>query len=250
MGGRGRVKRQQVEADDGWTVITHGLSKLSVGNKKGKGKGNGPRYNNASQAGSMPAATVDGLTAEKLLRDFNNRTEKWEATACAQHLQGVLAKTEWGVREAVCIGIGSFSRDWEHRHRAMWQLVLFVSVVSRLRKNNVEVKLYAQEPAFTPLDHAFLSLLDVGVCTKDIETHITNRSFVFSPFVDWYILLPIFLKGKDPVLYVGNEILDDYGAFAQSEEKREKQEECNELGRKWLVKRDMFTGFRIVKGME
>lgn len=38
---------------------------------------------------------------------------------------------------------------------------------------------------------------------------------------------------------MGNEILDDYGAFAQSEEKRVKLEECNELGRKWLRKRDV-----------
>jgi hypothetical protein len=126
MGGRGRVKRQQVEADDGWTVITHGLSNLSVSN--GKKKGRGSRSN--AQAGSMPTDIVHGLTAEKLLHDFNNRTEKWKTTACAQHLEGVLAKREWGVKQAVCIGIGSFSRDWEHRHRALWQLVLFMSVVS------------------------------------------------------------------------------------------------------------------------
>jgi hypothetical protein len=106
-----------------------------------------------------------------------------------------------------------------------------------VRDKGTEIELYAQEPAFTPLDHEFLSLLSIDVCTDDIATHITPRSLVFSPFVDWYILLPIFLKGKDPVLYVGNEILDDYGAFAQSEEKRVKLEECNESGRNWLGKR-------------
>ena len=123
MGGHGRVKRQQVDTEDGWTVITYGLSNLSVGghgNKKGKGK--------SGHTGSMPDL-VQGLTAEKLLVDFENRTEKWKTTACAQHLGGVLGKREWGVESAVCIGIGSFSRDWEHRHRAMWQLVLFMAVV-------------------------------------------------------------------------------------------------------------------------
>lgn len=107
-----------------------------------------------------------------------------------------------------------------------------------MRDNGTEIEPYAQEPAFTPLDYEFLSLLPIDVCTDDIATHITPRSLVFSPFVDWYILLPIFLKGKDPVLYVGNEILDDYGAFAQSEEKRVKLEECNELGKNWLGKRN------------
>ena len=126
MGGRGRVKRQQVETEDGWTVITHGLSNLSVDN--GKKKGQGGRNN--AQAGSMPTDIVQGLTAEKLLQDFQNRTRKWETTACAKHLVDVLAKTEKNVTDAVCIGIGSFSRDWEHRHRAMWQLVLFMGVVS------------------------------------------------------------------------------------------------------------------------
>lgn len=108
-----------------------------------------------------------------------------------------------------------------------------------MRNSNTEVKLYAQEPAFTSLDHDFLALLQIYVCTEDIATYITPQSFVFSPFVDWYILLPIFLKDKDPVLYVGNEILDDYGAFARNEEKKDKLEESNVLGTKWLEKRDM-----------
>lgn len=120
------MKRQQVDTEDGWTVITHGLSNLSVG--IGKKKGRGGRNN--AQAGSMPTDIVQGLTAEKLLQDFQNRTEKWKTTSCAKHLENVLAKGEKKLIEAVCIGIGSFSRDWEHRHRAMWQLVLFMGVVS------------------------------------------------------------------------------------------------------------------------
>ncbi|KAF3053038.1 hypothetical protein E8E11_011438 [Didymella keratinophila] len=235
MGGRGRVKRQQVDTEDGWTVITHGLSNLFVSNGKKKGKSG----RNNAQAGSMPADIVQGLTAEKLFQDFQNRTEKWKTTACAKHLEDVLARAGKKLTEAVCIGIGSFSRDWEHRHRAMWQLVLFMGVVSYLRQSSTEVRLYAQEPAFTSLDHDFLSFLSVNVCADNIATHITPQSFVFSPFVDWYLLLPIFLKDKDPVLYVGNEILDDYGAYAQSEEKQEKLEECNSLGQLWLAKRDV-----------
>jgi hypothetical protein len=139
MGGRGRVKRQQVDTEDGWTVITHGLSNLSVGQGKKKGKGKAGSSN--AQAGSMPDP-VQGLTAEKLLQDFDNRTEKWETTACAQHLGSVLAKREWAVDGAVCIGIGSFSRDWEHRHRAMWQLVLFMAVVAHCTSLLSSIRIY------------------------------------------------------------------------------------------------------------
>lgn len=33
---------------------------------------------------------------------------------------------------------------------------------------------------------------------------------------------------------MGNEILGDYAVFAQTKEKREMLEVCNEVGRKWL----------------
>jgi hypothetical protein len=56
--------------------------------------------------------------------------------------------------------------------------------------------------------------------------------------VDWFLLLPTFLKSKDPVLYAGNEILDDYSVYAQTKEKKERLEECNEVGKKWVDGRE------------
>ena len=97
--------------------------------------------------------------------------------------------------------------------------------------------MYAQDPALTPLDTDFLALLDVAT-TSTIETHISRAAFVFSPFVDWFLLLPVFLAGADPALYVGNEILDDYSAYAHGKEKREKLEECNVLGEAFLKARE------------
>jgi hypothetical protein len=95
----------------------------------------------------------------------------------------------------------------------------------------VSLALYAQEPAFTSLDISFLSRLDIIATSSDIETHITSSSFVYAPFVDWYILLPMFLKGQDPELYIGNEILSGYGTYANTNEKKDMLEECNELGK-------------------
>jgi hypothetical protein len=97
--------------------------------------------------------------------------------------------------------------------------------------------MYAQDPALTQLDTDFLSLLGVAT-TSTIETHISRTAFVFSPFVDWFLLLPTFLAGADPALYVGNEILDDYSVYAHGKEKKEKLEECNVLGKAFLEARE------------
>jgi hypothetical protein len=98
----------------------------------------------------------------------------------------------------------------------------------------MDIQCYAQDPAFTPLDIDFLSLLNIQVLDSNLESKVTNESFVYSPFVDWFLLLPSFLKDKSPGLYVGNEILDNYSPYAQTTEKQEKLEECNEIGRSWL----------------
>jgi hypothetical protein len=114
--GKARVKRKEVQGEDGWTVVTHGLSSMSL---------------NKQDAGSLPSQVVEGLTAEKLQKEFNKLQERWEDTILAKQVETSLGGREWGVKEAVCIGIGSFSRDWTHRWRSLWQLVLFVGVVER-----------------------------------------------------------------------------------------------------------------------
>lgn len=251
--GRGRVKRKEVQSDDGWTVITHGLASVSL---DGKGK-------KEADAGSLPTRIVEGLTAEKLLEDFRLLQERWEDTLLAKQVKEIVEKrsadNKWDVEGAVCIGIGSFSRDWAHRWRSLWQLVLFVDVANRrmlfifhplhppeitnlhaVKDENEDTKIqcFAQDPAFTALDIEFLSHLSITVLDSDLQAHITPHSFVYSPFVDWFLLLPTFLKSKDPVLYVGNEILDDYSVYAQTKEKKERLEECNEVGKKWIGGRE------------
>jgi hypothetical protein len=219
----GRVKRQAVESEDGWTVITHGIAGMNMREKgeEGKDKDKGKE--------------VDGLTSAKLNEEFEKLQEKWTGTGVSTQIAAFMAKRTGDVDGALCIGIGSFARDWEHRWRSMWQLVLFVEVVKLC---GGDVKMYAQDPAFTPLDVEFLRILEIATLDAGIEEHITPRAFVFSPFVDWFILLPVFLRGRDPALYVGNEVLADYTAFAQTRDKREKLEECNGLGAAFLAGKD------------
>lgn len=100
------------------------------------------------------------------------------------------------------------------------------------------ITLYAQEPAFTDLDSAFLAALNISVLTSDIESHIASSSFVFAPFVDWNLLIPVFLKDKDPELYIGNEILDNYSVFVNTPEKANLVEDCNERGKRFAERRE------------
>lgn len=57
---------------------------------------------------------------------------------------------------------------------------------------------------------------------------------MFAPFVDWDLLLSVFLKDKDPEVYVGNDVLDDYTPYANTETKMKVLEECNGLGKRFL----------------
>lgn len=143
--GRDRVKRQQVAAEDGWTVITHGMGNVSLNDKeKGGNMGNKSKNKSSIDAISTMPGIVSGLTPEKVLSEFKMLQERWEDTLLARQIDGIFSKTSdgnadgdagakggWDVTEAVCIGIGSFSRDWAHRWRSMWQLVLFVDVVRK-----------------------------------------------------------------------------------------------------------------------
>ena len=58
--------------------------------------------------------------------------------------------------------------------------------------------------------------------------------------------MPLFLKEKDPELYIGNEILDSYGAYVNTTAKKEVLGECNLLGKRFSERRER----RRVPGFE
>ncbi|CAA9959145.1 SRR1 multi-domain protein [Pyrenophora teres f. maculata] len=280
---RNRIKRQQVATDDGWTVITHGLANVSLdsdksknkaagggGQGKTKAKGEGKDDGKKNSMFTLPDVVSD-ITPDKLLAEFQGLQRRWAEFGVARQIDGIFGgnagggdveggeeddgkesgeKEDWDIREAICIGIGSFSRDWAHRWRSLWQLVLFVHVVGKVTAKGAQaqpIACYATDPAFTQIDTEFLSLLEITTLpssqpptsspSPSPSSVITPQTFLYSPFVDWFLLLPTFLKGKDPAVYIGNEILSDYTLFAQTTEKRDMLETCNEVGRKWLERR-------------
>ncbi|EDU39837.1 predicted protein [Pyrenophora tritici-repentis Pt-1C-BFP] len=263
---RNRIKRQQVAAEDGWTVITHGLANVSLVNaeKSSHGDDKGKRNAKDNSTGKKGTAfvlpdVISDITAEKLLAEFKMLQERWRQLGVAGQIDGIFGgragrkeaeageegekdmengkKDDWDIREAMCIGIGSFSRDWVHRWRSLWQLVLFVDVVGKVIPKDTQIQpitCYATDPAFTQIDTEFLSLLHISALPSSPTSSpspssvITSQTFLYSPFVDWFLLLPTFLKDKDPAVYIGNEVLSDYTLFAQTTEKREMLEMCNE----------------------
>ncbi|KAH7115798.1 hypothetical protein B0J11DRAFT_538473 [Dendryphion nanum] len=225
-----QLERNEVKADNEWTVITHKSTKSSRRRK---------HVSANLLAHARPTEIVQGLNATKLVQDFNMILTKWRTSKCAVSMQQMLESQAWHVEGAVCIGIGSFSLDWENRHRALWQLALFVDITNwiSIGVKGKSVAIYAQDPIFTPLDIEFLSMLEHPIQTLDstIHQHITPHTFVFAPFVDWALLLPVFLDDTDPLLYIGNEVLADYRAFAVDSSKERK---CADIGKRFLEKRE------------
>lgn len=115
-------KRQHVQSDDGWTVVSSGRSAKTHSSTSAS-----PAH--IQPANARPTRTVTGLTEEKLLSELTAMEQKWKTTSCAKNVSRMLSLRDWTVKEAVCIGVGSFSIDWEHRYRSLWQLVLFRAVV-------------------------------------------------------------------------------------------------------------------------
>lgn len=84
-------------------------------------------------------------------------------------------------------------------------------------------------------------MLSISVTETVIANHITPATFVFAPFVDYYVLLPLFLKGRDPPLYIGNEVQDCYVYLTDAavRDREGLKEECNGIGRRFLEGREM-----------
>jgi len=78
------------------------------------------------------------------------------------------------------------------------------------------MKVYAQEPLFTDLDKEFLRGMGYEIRQDNAADFITDASFVYAPFLDWQILLPKFLKERDPLLFIGNEVLGEYDQYKGS----------------------------------
>ncbi|OCK85258.1 hypothetical protein K432DRAFT_421950 [Lepidopterella palustris CBS 459.81] len=266
------VKRVQMPQEDGWTMVTHTSGRRS-GLNQSKDFSHPQRIADFAEEVDqlrnrglpraefdaehkrlrkewgyyVPTETKEGLTVTKLVEEYNQMKKRWDETHFAVELRlMILDKAPWNVGEAIAFGTGSFCIDSENRFRSLWQLVLFMHVIKYLSRDGSTIALYAQEPLFHELDEQFLRELNVSVLHGDAASYIKPTSFVYSPFMDWSILLPKILKDKDPMLYVGNRVYPDVKPFANADvmKKLNKKppstsiEDCNDIARKFRKHRE------------
>jgi hypothetical protein len=201
-----RSKRTTLALDDGWSIVTH-----SSPSRKTTSRQNAKTDEQLRSA--RPAEIVAGMTVEKLLAEFKDMQRLFRESECAEQMRVILKRRNWDLKNAVCLAVGSLSRDWEHRKRGLWQLALFFSVIETISPNNQSLGFWAQDPEFNALDIEFLEALGFTVLENTAQEHITETSFAYAPFLDWQVLLPEILKDRDPGLYIGNEILEDYTQY-------------------------------------
>ncbi|KAF2205934.1 hypothetical protein GQ43DRAFT_361114 [Delitschia confertaspora ATCC 74209] len=241
--GAGPVKRVTVPLDDGWSMVTHTSSRNRSGlSDRSNNKITGEKEKRLLAA-SRPKSIVPGLTVQGLMEEFREFERRWRETSCKRGVEGLLKRRgfkEGDLKEAVCLGVGSFSVDWEHRGRSLWQLVLFLGVVREVSTPAIPLKLFAQEPCFNSIDKAFLRELGFAILNNDAHKHFTPTSFVYSPFLDWFILLPM-LRNKDPTLFIGNEILADYSQYTHSLPVEKSIKDYNNTAKKFLRSRKAYA---------
>ncbi|KAK3078461.1 hypothetical protein LTS18_007452 [Coniosporium uncinatum] len=235
-----RQKRVQVSLDDGWTVVTSSSTTTRIPTE-------------GTSAHAHPKLPQEkGLTVQKLQQEYERYRELLRASECARTVEAVLKRWQregegsWGIDTAVCVGLGQLSVEAAVRRRAMWQLVLFLHVVESLQGlgggGGERVKMFAQEPNFTALDEEFLKGLGVEVVTHPRGAEmVTERTFLYAPFLPWFVLLRDVLPGKDPRLYVGidvNEVQErmelQKGGYGLEEVGDQELEECSQVAKKFL----------------
>ncbi|KAF2104203.1 hypothetical protein NA57DRAFT_70420 [Rhizodiscina lignyota] len=223
------TKSRNVDLGDGWTVVTRGIRRLSSAVRNPLRKASDAKSGVEGEVGE-PDDTVapEPEDVGELIRRFEKLRDRWRGLPYRQILLDLLdsiwqhgSREEPGCQErridnAVCIAIGSFSTDWlgaeQTSLRSLWQLVLFLEIMEYLQRNThaeKNMKVYAQEPLFSALDKAFLAKFEIQTLDSPHAVElITPSTFLFVPFLEWYVLLWEVLRCKDPELYIGTDIHD------------------------------------------
>ncbi|MCJ1354948.1 MAG: hypothetical protein MMC33_004938 [Icmadophila ericetorum] len=172
-------------------------------------------------------AMVDDFAANFKTSNFGNQLRlEFEALSQSKDIT---------VNQCICIGLGSFigeytdveavlKEDWGEfllevevpraskkrlafESRALNQLGGFEILLAELRRHHKVENIYMQDPAFDPLDKAFLTERGYQVVESFDSAHhsISPKTFLFAPFVEVDTLAHT-LQAQSPCLYYGSDI--------------------------------------------
>ncbi|SMQ49270.1 unnamed protein product [Zymoseptoria tritici ST99CH_3D7] len=175
------------------------------------------------------------LTLEKLNLEFQTKTKAYRQTTCRRTVTQILNRIRpdsgWKLDKALCLGIGSLSREnLECRKRSMWQFVVFCDLVEQMRGEGVELEVLAQEPGFTELDVEFLDVLGVKVLETRLgdgtmglgpaKEQLGEGTLVYEPFIDMNAVMLEEMVSAGVGLYVGSSIGGILGRRGENEASR------------------------------
>ncbi|GAB7350064.1 hypothetical protein MBLNU459_g0733t1 [Dothideomycetes sp. NU459] len=196
-----RTKRQVTDLDDGWQRIDTAAR---------------DQIDDARAVDPLPGVDPE-LSVQKLSEELKHMQKRWIDSTCrarfVQILQSRMVGADMFVDTAVCLALGSVSRNWRHRVHSMWQLVLFLDTVNLLlpvaheRGAADKIRLFAQEPRFLELDVAFLISLGFTILnTPEAETYVGKRSFLYVPHLEWTSEIPYIRAAREAPLYMSSHM--------------------------------------------
>jgi hypothetical protein len=174
------------------------------------------------------------LTLEKMSLEFQAKLKAYRQTNCRRTVTQILSRTRpesgWALRTAICLGVGSLSREnIECRRRSMWQFVVFHDLLEQLRESGLVLEIFAQEPSFTELDQDFLRALGVEVLASSLGDGTTglgsakeklgDTTLVYEPFVDMNAAMLEDIANGGVGLYIGSSIGGIMGRGGESKAK-------------------------------
>ncbi|KAF2722566.1 hypothetical protein K431DRAFT_302419 [Polychaeton citri CBS 116435] len=135
------------------------------------------------------------VTIRELMNSYQHAKERWVVSPCRGALMehSVLPSPPHigTVETALIVGLGSLTQCDERtracRHKRMLQLAAFKDVVRQLEASHFtepregwDIRIKAQDPAFTPLDISFLATLGIECVAASQGTRTVDKStFVF-----------------------------------------------------------------------
>lgn len=200
----------QAPTADEWTHVSRG---------RGKGRSAQP----PPVLNSFPAISKD-LDVAEIRKDYNRKLKTWRSSTCRSTLLQILKTLQpdagWHVHNAVCLAMGSLSRDnLECRRRSMWQMVVFADIIDLLANDEEvqSIEAVLQDPAFTGLDQEFLRTIEMDILPLLPDTSVKPglgpasaycgpSTFVLELFMDMETPSIKELVKADVEIYIGSSM--------------------------------------------